>query len=71
MRWKDEFRKWLPKLSNSNLIVFHLLGFFSFFSFGEKNPVYLDTNVSEGYEVTSELPGRPATCSINGAVYKV
>ena len=35
-----------------------------FFFLSEKNPVYRDSNsrpnVSEDYEVTSELPGRPA-----------
>ena len=35
----------------------------AFLFFSEKNPVYRDSNsrpnVSEGYEVTSELPGRP------------
>ena len=35
-----------------------------FFFLVRKNPVYRDSNscpnVSEGYEVTSELPGRPA-----------
>ena len=42
---------------------FPLVGHFFFF-FCEKNPVYRGSNsrpnVSEGYEVTSELPGRPA-----------
>ena len=35
-----------------------------FYFFSVKNPVYRDSNsrpnVSEGYEVTPELPGRPA-----------
>ena len=45
----------------SNFVHSPLVGLFFFFS--EKNPVYRDSNsrpnVSEGYEVTSELPGRP------------
>ena len=50
----------------NDLIVLHLLGilFFIFLFLSEKNPVYRDSNsrpnVSEGYEVTSGLPGRPA-----------
>ena len=45
----------------NNLIVLHLLGIF--FCFSERNSVYRDSNsrpnMSEGYEVTSKLPGRP------------
>ena len=45
------------------LIVLHLLGIFIYFLL-KKYPVYRDSNsrpnVSEGYEVTSELPGQPA-----------
>ena len=54
-------------LCTNDLIVLHSLGifFFNVFSFlVRKNPVYRYSNsrphVSEGYEVTSELPGRPA-----------
>ena len=47
-------------LCTNDLIVPHLLGIYLFI-FSEKNPVYWDSNsrpnVSEGYEVTSELPG--------------
>ena len=47
--------------SSTYLLVGH---FFIFFS--EKTPVYRDSNsrpnVSEGYVVTSELPGRPVVC---------
>ena len=50
-------------LCTNDSIVLHLLGILFYF-FSEKNPVYRDSksrpSVSEGYEVTSELPGRPA-----------
>ena len=50
--------------STNDLIVLHyLLGVFFFF-FNGKNPVYRESNsrpnVSDGFEVTSELPGQPA-----------
>ena len=53
-------------LYTNGLIVLHLLDIFIYFYFlVRKNPVYRDSNsrpnVSEGYEVTSELPGRPAS----------
>ena len=47
----------------TDLIILHSLGIFSFsfLVFSEKNPVYRGSisrpNVSDGYEVTSELPG--------------
>ena len=53
-----------PNFTNMllNADVLRLLGFFFFFLGGKKS-VYRDLNsrpnVSEGYEVTSELPGRP------------
>ena len=51
-------------LCTNDLIVLHSLGIFIFifYFFSEKNSVCRDRthNVSEGYEVTSELPGRPA-----------
>ena len=51
-----------PILCTNDSFVLHFLGFFFLV---RKNPVYRDSNsrpnVSEGYEVTSELPGRPAT----------
>ena len=53
-------------LPGNDLIVLHPLGifFFFFFFFSEKNPVLPESNsrpnVSEGYMVTSQLPGRPA-----------
>ena len=53
-------------LPGNDLIVLHPLGifFFFFFFFSETNPVLPESNsrpnVSEGYMVTSQLPGRPA-----------
>ena len=53
----------------NDLIVLHSLGIFIFILFfSERNPVYRGSNsrpnVSEGYEVTSELPGRPPTAVV-------
>ena len=51
-------------LCTNNLIVLHSLGFFFFF-LSEKNTIYRDrTHIptcQKGYEVTSELPGRPVS----------
>ena len=54
-------------LYTNDLIILHLLGIiciFIFYFLVRKNPVYRDSNsrpnVSEGYVVTSELPGLPA-----------
>ena len=55
---------------SNDLIVLHLLGIFIFvyLFLVRKNPVYRDSkpgpNVSEGYEVTSELPGRPVSLEV-------
>ena len=50
-------------LYTNDLIVLHLLGILFYFIV-RKSPCYRDSNtrpdVSEGYEVISELPGRPA-----------
>ena len=52
-----------PITGRYDLIVLHLLAILFFLV--RKNPVYRDSNsrpnVSKGYEVTSELPGRPAS----------
>ena len=58
-------RPWSRIFCTNGLIVLHPLGIFFFFFFVvSSNPIYRDSNsrrnVSEGYEVTSELPGRPA-----------
>ena len=50
------------------LIVLHLLGIFFFFFFSKTKLFFRDSssrpNVSEGFEVTSEQLGRPATVDV-------